>query len=314
MCLNTRTMAAVNPLAPLLRDFLRYLKLEKGLAGNTLEAYSRDISNYLDFVFAVQKLRDPAGIALRHIEDYLLELTDTGLSPATIARNISSIRSFHLFLLLEGHAAANPAQLVSLPKKALKLPEVLNPEQISSMIEALGSEKAASRTPLRDRAILETLYATGMRVSELTELSLAQLYPEIGFVRVFGKGSKERLIPAGQQAFESVERYLNAERPLLLKPGRKTDNAVFLNARGGHLSRVAIWQLVKKAALLANIQVPVYPHAFRHSFATHLLEGGADLRSVQQMLGHVSINTTEIYTHVDRSFLQQVYRDFHPRG
>lgn len=306
-------MPKENPLAPLNRDFRHYLKLEKGLSGNTLEAYGRDIGNYLDFVFATLKLRDPAGIALRHIEDYLLELTDTGFSPATIARNISSIRSFHLFLMLEGHAAANPAQLVRLPKKALKLPEVLDPEQISRMIEAIGSEEAASRTPLRDRAILECLYATGMRVSELTELTLAQLYPEIGFVRVFGKGSKERLIPAGKQAFDALSKYTEKERGFLLKPGKDTGNAVFLNVRGGSLSRVSVWQLVKKAALLAGVSVPVYPHAFRHSFATHLLEGGADLRSVQQMLGHVSINTTEIYTHVDRSFLQQVYRDFHPR-
>lgn len=307
-------MPKENPLAPLNRDFQHYLKLEKGLSGNTLEAYGRDIGNYLDFVFATLKLRDPAGIALRHIEDYLLELTETGFSPATIARNISSIRSFHLFLILEGHAAANPAQLVRLPKKALRLPEVLAPDQISRMIEAIGSEEAATRTPHRDRAILECLYATGMRVSELTELTLSQLYPEIGFVRVFGKGSKERLIPAGTQAFSALEQYQKTERPLLLKPGKSTGNVVFLNVRGSGLSRVSVWQLVKKAALLAGVSVPVYPHAFRHSFATHLLEGGADLRSVQQMLGHVSINTTEIYTHVDRSFLQQVYRDFHPRG
>ncbi|MCC5933620.1 MAG: site-specific tyrosine recombinase XerD [Balneolales bacterium] len=307
-------MAKETSFAPLLRDFLHYLKLEKGLSGNTLDAYGRDIHNYLDYLFAVLKLRDPGGVSLRHIEDYLLELTETGLAATTIARNISSIRSFHLFLMLEGHAAANPAQLVKLPKKALKLPEVLDATQIARMIEAAGSSEAASRTPLRDRAILECLYATGMRVSELTELTLAQLYPEIGFVRVFGKGSKERLIPAGRKAFEAVESYLKSERGLLQKPGQTTDNAVFLNVRGSGLSRVSVWQLVKKAARFAGITSPVYPHAFRHSFATHLLEGGADLRSVQQMLGHVSINTTEIYTHVDRSFLQQVYRDFHPRG
>ncbi|AXJ02203.1 tyrosine recombinase XerD subunit [Cyclonatronum proteinivorum] len=307
-------MAKESPFASLNRDYQHYLKLEKGLSGHTLDAYTRDIANYLDFIFAIQKVHDPAGISLRHIEDYLLELTETGFAPATIARNISSIRGFHLFLILEGHTTANPAQLVRLPKKALKLPEVLNPEQVSRMIEAVCSAEASSRTPLRDKAILELLYATGMRVSELTALDLSQLYPEIGFVRVFGKGSKERLIPAGAQAFEAVSNYTEQERADLVKPTADTGNAVFLNVRGGRLSRVSIWQLVKKAARLAGVNAPVYPHAFRHSFATHLLEGGADLRSVQQMLGHVSINTTEIYTHVDRSFLQQVYRDFHPRG
>lgn len=299
--------------SPVLRQFLQYLKLEKGLAENTLEAYKRDISNYLNFLYAVKQIRDLAGTELRHIEDYLFELAETGLASTTIARNISSIRTFHVFLVIEGFSQANPAQLVDLPRKAMKLPKVLRPEEIKRILE-VSSEQGFSSSPMRDRAILETLYATGMRVSELSELTLEQLFPEIGFIRVFGKGSKERLVPVGKPALEATQTYIENERPAVIKSREKTQNRVFLNQRGSPLSRVSVWTLVKKAAKAAGIRKPVYPHAFRHSFATHLLEGGADLRSVQEMLGHVSINTTEIYTHVDRNFLQQVYKEFHPRG
>jgi len=299
--------------SPVLRQFLQYLKLEKGLAENTLEAYKRDISNYLNFLYAVKQIRDLAGTELRHIEDYLFELAETGLASTTIARNISSIRTFHVFLVIEGFSQANPAQLVDLPRKAMKLPEVLRPEEIKRILE-VSSQQGFSSSPMRDRAILETLYATGMRVSELSELTLEQLFPEIGFIRVFGKGSKERLVPVGKPALQATQTYIENERPDVIKSREKTQNRVFLNQRGSPLSRVSVWTLVKKAAKAAGIRKPVYPHAFRHSFATHLLEGGADLRSVQEMLGHVSINTTEIYTHVDRNFLQQVYKEFHPRG
>jgi len=297
---------------PLRQQFLHYLKLEKGLAINTLDAYKNDIGNYLNFLYSVKQLRDLAGTELRHIEDYLFELAEMGLATTTIARNISSIRSFHVFLILEGFSTANPAQLVDLPKKAMKLPEVLQTEEIQLIIEATAIEGFTS-SPLRDMAILECLYATGMRVTELSSLSLDQLYPEIGFIRVFGKGSKERLVPVGGPALRAVQRYLEHERPTLVKKPKESQNIIFLNRRGTPLSRVSIWNLVKKCAKAAGIQKPVYPHAFRHSFATHLLEGGADLRSVQEMLGHVSINTTEIYTHVDRNFLKQVYKEHHPR-
>ncbi|MCH8557775.1 MAG: site-specific tyrosine recombinase XerD [Balneolia bacterium] len=299
--------------SPVLKQFLQYLKLEKGLAENTLDAYKRDINNYLNFLFSVKDIRDLSGVELRHIEDYLFELAETGLATTTIARNISCIRSFHVFLVIEGFSAANPAQLVDLPKKAMKLPEVLRAEEVARLLDA-SSSFGFSSSPMRDRAILEVLYATGMRVSELTELTLEQIFPEIGFVRVFGKGSKERLVPVGKPALDAINIYLENERPLHAKNKEQTLNRVFLNQRGKPLSRVSVWTLVKKAAKMAGIRKPVYPHALRHSFATHLLEGGADLRSVQEMLGHVSINTTEIYTHVDRNFLQQVYREFHPRG
>jgi integrase/recombinase XerD len=295
---------------PVLRQFLSYLKLEKGLAENSLAAYENDISRYLDYVFEIKGLTDLAGVDVRHIEDFIGELGGMGLAPGTIARNISSIRSFHLFLVLEGFVKANPAEIIDLPKKARKLPEVLNPEEVQEILDCPDTTEPAG---MRDRAIIECLYGAGLRVSELTGLTLDQLYFEIGFIRVFGKGSKERLVPIGGYAIEAVEDYLKNARPLWVKQAARTKNRVFLNQRGSPISRISIWNIVQKYAQMAGVQKAVYPHIFRHSFATHLLEGGADLRSVQEMLGHVSINTTEIYTHVDRSFLRQVYKEFHPR-
>lgn len=295
---------------PVLRQFLGYLKLEKGLSENSLTAYENDIRRYLDYIFEIKGFDDLSGVDVRHIEDFIGELGGMGLSPGTVARNISSIRGFHLFLVLEGFAKAYPAEIIDLPKKARKLPEVLNQEEVQEILDAPDTTDPAG---MRDRAILECLYGAGLRVSELTGLTLDQLYFEIGFIRVFGKGSKERLVPVGSYAIEAVENYLKGARPLWVKRAESTKNRVFLNQRGAPISRVSIWNIVQKYAQMAGIGKTVYPHIFRHSFATHLLEGGADLRSVQEMLGHVSINTTEIYTHVDRSFLRQVYKEFHPR-
>ncbi len=297
---------------PVVAQFLSYLKLEKGLAENTRYAYARDIRNYADYLSFMVKLPNPGGAELRHVEAYLSTLYELGLEPATISRNISAIRTFHGFLVLEGFANANPARLVELPNIGKRLPDVLQQQEIQAIIDVAGNSDA-SRFPLRDRAILELLYATGMRVSEMAGLGLDQIYPEIGFVQVYGKGRKERLVPAGVPALDALSHYRDNERPLLASKSSDTKNRLFLNARGGPLSRVSIWNIVKQYTRLAGIPKTVYPHTFRHSFATHLLEGGADLRSVQEMLGHVSINTTEIYTHVDRNFLKQVYREFHPR-
>jgi len=298
------------PFQAVLRQFKQYLTLEKGLAKNSLISYENDLKRYLDYLGNIRKIPDLSGVDVHHIEDYLSELIALELSTSTIARNISAIRSFHLFLILEGFCKANPATLIDLPKKSRKLPDVLNPIEIEQMIE---QPDTSTPSGLRDKAILETLYASGMRVSELTELTFEQLYFEIGFIRVFGKGSKERLVPVGGLAVDAINAYIEHGRPHLFKTAQKAQNHLFLNHRGGPLSRISVWTLVRDAALKAGIHKPVSPHAFRHSFATHLLEGGADLRSVQEMLGHVSINTTEIYTHVDRSFLHQVYKEFHPR-
>ena len=296
-----------------LKRYMQFIKVEKGLAENSTLSYENDLQRYLTFLAREFKLSDLGGVTLQHIEQFLNELADLELSPSTIARNISSIRSFHEFAVVENLASANPAELVDLPKKAGKLPEVLTADEVLAIIDQADRTKNAG---IRDAAILETLYATGMRVSELTGLELDNLFFEIGFIRVIGKGNKERLVPVGEHAQTSIEHYIEAARGQFLskKDRSKSDNKLFINQRGGPLSRMSIWNIVNKYASKAEIEKNVYPHIFRHSFATHLLEGGADLRAVQEMLGHSSIMTTEIYTHVDRSLLHQVHKEFHPRA
>ncbi|MCC5942584.1 MAG: site-specific tyrosine recombinase XerD [Balneolaceae bacterium] len=296
-----------------LKRYLQFIKLEKGLSENSILSYRNDLERYLKFVARDLQLNKLGGITLSHIENYLVELTELSLSVSTIARNISSIRSFHEFAMVEGMAEANPAELVELPRKAAKLPEVLDANEVERIIDAADRTEHAG---IRDAAILETLYASGMRVSELTDLEMDRLFFEIGFIRVIGKGNKERLVPIGGLAQQAIEHYLETSRPLFMsdKNPQKSENKLFLNQRGGPLTRMSIWNIVNKYAKKAGIKKNVYPHIFRHSFATHLLEGGADLRAVQEMLGHTSITTTEIYTHVDRSLLHQVHKEFHPRA
>ena len=296
-----------------LQRYLQFVKVEKGLAENSTISYKNDLERYLLFLKRECRLTDLGGVTLHHIEQFLDELAELELSPGTIARNISSIRSFHEFAVVENFAEANPAELVDLPKKAGKLPEVLSADEVMRIIDEADRTEDAG---IRDAAILETLYASGMRVSELTGLQLDNLYFEIGFIRVIGKGNKERLVPVGQMAQTAIEHYIETVRERFVNPKKrsKTENKLFLNQRGGPLSRMSIWNIVNKYAQKAEIEKNVYPHIFRHSFATHLLEGGADLRAVQEMLGHSSIITTEIYTHVDRSLLHQVHKEFHPRA
>jgi integrase/recombinase XerD len=291
--------------------WLRYLKIEKGVSGRTLDAYTRDITRYLAYLTHRFGITTPGGVTLDHIEAFLEELSGMDLDPSTIARNISSIRGFHAFLMGDGLSPANPAELIDLPKKARILPDVLHPEEIFKMLDVPDTDTPAGK---RDKALLELMYACGMRVSEAVTLEQGHLYFEIGFIRVFGKGSKERLVPVGEHAINAVNDYVKNARGLWIGDARKTGNRVFLNQRGTPLSRMSMWKIVAGAAKQAGITKPVYPHILRHSFATHLLEGGADLRAVQEMLGHVSILTTEIYTHVDRSFLHQVHKEFHPRA
>ncbi len=304
----------MNPFKPQIDLYIQFIKLEKGLSKNSIVSYRNDIERYLNYLLAEHKISDLSGVALNHIEQFLDYLIDHELlSSSSIARNISSIRGFHEFATAEGLAQANPAELIELPKKAKKLPEVLNPDEIEALLSTPDLETPAG---IRNKAILETLYGTGMRVSELTGLEVDRMFFEIGFIRVIGKGNKERLVPVGEIAQDAISHYLEFVRPLFFKPSKaeKAKNRVFLNQRGGALTRMSIWNIVQKAAMEAELQKPVYPHIFRHSFATHLLEGGADLRAVQEMLGHSSILTTEIYTHVDRSFLHQVHKEFHPRS
>ena len=294
-----------------LRLYLQFLRLEKGLSENTCQSYENDLHHYLNYVQNSFPVNEPAGIDLRHIERYLEELMALGLEVSTLARNISSIRNYHAFLISEGWAEANPAELVDLPKQTRRLPGVLTVEEVENILDAPDPNKPDG---LRDKAILECLYATGMRVSELVSLTRKQLVPELQLVRVLGKGSKERLIPVGKPALKALAQYMKSARPLFLRMNKETGDRLFLNQRGGPISRMGVYNIVKKAAREAGVKKKVYPHIFRHSFATHLLEGGADLRDVQEMLGHVSILTTEIYTHVDRTLLQRTYDTFHPRA
>lgn len=294
--------------------YLQFVKLEKGLSENSVVSYKNDLERYLRYLVTDHKIRDLGGVTLSHIEEFLNFLVDEELLAASsLARNISSIRGFHEFAVVEGITQANPAELVELPKKAQKLPEVLDPQEIEKMLDAPDTSKPAG---IRDKAILETLYGTGMRVSELTGLEQDMFIFEIGFIRVIGKGNKERLVPVGEIAQDAISHYTEHVRPAFINSDnpQKAKNKIFLNQRGGPLTRMSIWNIVQKAAKKADITKNVYPHIFRHSFATHLLEGGADLRAVQEMLGHSSILTTEIYTHIDRSFLRQVHKEFHPRA
>lgn len=296
-----------------LKRYLQFITLEKSLSENSVVSYKNDLQRYLKFVAQDLCIHDLNGISLQHIEQYLEELSAMDLSVSSVARNISSIRGFHEFAVVEDLAKANPAELIELPKKAKHLPDVLNPEEVAAIIDIPNRETDAG---IRNAAIMETLYATGMRVSELTSLELDNLFFEIGFIRVVGKGNKERLVPVGEIAQSALEHYIEIVRPKFQSDNNphKAKNKIFLSQRGNPLSRMSIWNIVNDAAERAGVEKNVYPHIFRHSFATHLLEGGADLRAVQEMLGHSSIITTEIYTHVDRTLLHQVHKEFHPRA
>ena len=296
-----------------LKRYLQFIKLEKNLSENSVFSYKNDLQRYLKFVAQDLRIHNLNGVTLQHIEQYLEELSAMDLSVSSIARNISSIRGFHEFAVVEDLAEANPAELIELPKQAKNLPDVLNPDEVAAIIDIPNRETDAG---IRNAAIMETLYATGMRVSELTSLEIDNLFFEIGFIRVVGKGNKERLVPVGEAAQSALEHYIEVVRPKFQsdKNPQKAENKIFLSQRGNPLSRMSIWNIVNDAAERAGIEKNVYPHIFRHSFATHLLEGGADLRAVQEMLGHSSIITTEIYTHVDRSLLHQVHKEFHPRA
>ena len=301
----------MEPFKSELKRYLNFLKLEKGLSELSTESYEHDLRRYLNFLYNDQKIGRLDGVETRHIEGYLDMLTNMDLAVSTISRNISSIRGFHSFAVVEKLTESNPAELIELPQKARTLPAVLTADEVNTILQTPDRTTPAG---IRDAAIMETLYATGMRVSELVNLELNHLYFEIGFVQVRGKGNKERLVPMGNVARKALEDYMEKARPEWVKDPNKAQNRVFLNQNGGPISRMSIWNIVNKAAERAGIEKNIYPHIFRHSFATHLLEGGADLRAVQEMLGHSSILTTEIYTHVDRSLLHQVHREFHPRA
>jgi len=289
--------------------FINHLKVERGLSENTLSAYSRDLSAYLSFLDEDEGVCEPNAVRQVQILGFLGELKQRGLSPRSRARTLSAVRAFHRFLMSEKYADSDPTGLIESPRTLQSLPKLLSPGQVESLLNApLGDSPLA----LRDRAMLETLYATGMRVSELVCLRLADLKLDIGCLNAFGKGNKQRLIPLGEVALEILREYLQNGRPKLVRA--TICDQVFLNRFGKSMSRQGFWKNLKRYALQAGIAHDVYPHMLRHSFATHLLENGADLRAVQTMLGHADISTTQIYTHVIQERLKQVHQRYHPRG
>ncbi len=289
----------------LLDQFISYLRVERGLAENTVVSYSRDLIRF--FHYLSQLDLSPLTVTQIHITEYLRTLGQL-LSTRSVGRNLSAIRTFFKFLVSEGTIAVNPARLLELPKISHHLPNFLTPEEVERL---LVQPDITIPKGVRDRAMLEILYATGLRVSELVNLRISNLNLEAGFIRAMGKGSKERVIPVGGKAVEALKVYLAEARPRLAKG--KPSPFLFLNPMGRGMSRQGFWKTIKRYGVMANIQKEISPHSIRHSFATHLLMGGADLRSVQTMLGHADISTTQIYTHVTGNRLKEVHEKHHPR-
>ncbi len=299
--------------------FLTYLALEKGLSENSREAYQNDLRDLIDFCVET-RIRNWNNITPVNLTEYISKLFDLGIASSTISRRLSAYRGFFHYLRLEDIVKKNPAKLIPPPGKSRKLPEVLALSDIESIITQIETvvenENALQKNArIRDRAMFEMLYGSGLRVSEIVDLKLESILAKGKVLDVFGKGSKNRLVPTGEVSRWALKRYLKEVRPELVRDSRKTRDAVFLSLKlGAPLTRQAIWQMVKKYTAAAGIKIDVTPHTFRHSFATHLLEGGAGLRDVQEMLGHVSIETTVIYTHIDKHHLLDVVRQFHPRN
>ncbi len=293
-----------------LESFINYLKLERNFSLHTTSSYTNDLSRYL--LYAQERGKTLQDLALVDIQQFIQELHAAGLETRSVARNISAIRSLHRFLVREKVLETNVAEYLHQPKSGLHLPTVLTVDEVFRLLDAPLREEPPGKYRLRDKALLEFLYATGVRVSELVGIRQSNCYLEDGFARIFGKGSKERLVPVGRSAVQSVKRYQQELR--LRLSNRDSGDYLFLNARGKQLSRMSAYNIVRHYSAAAGIHKKISPHTLRHTFATHLLEGGADLRAVQEMLGHSSIIATQIYTHIDRSFIKEVHKTFHPRG
>jgi integrase/recombinase XerD len=292
----------------LLERFQDFLSLEQGASPRTHEAYGRDLARFATYA-ATKGAAQPADVGARLLRDYIYHLKDLGLAPASIRRNVSAVRTYFRFLLGEGHLVRDPSERLESPRRWRALPEVLSVTEVELLLAAPTLDEPLA---FRDRALLELAYGAGLRVSEWIAVGVRDVLLQDGLVRVFGKGSKERLVPIGRTAIGAVAVYLRELRPRLERGAGR--GVLLLNARGTPLTRMGAWKILRKHVTKAGISKRVSPHTLRHSFATHLLEGGADLRAVQEMLGHADISTTQIYTHVDREYLRTVHRQFHPRG
>lgn len=293
---------------PIVLRYIQYLRLERSYTGNTLDAYVRDLQKLINYLG--DEGIDFRTITLEQLDQFAAQISDLGVAPRSLARILSGVRSFYRFLVLEREIDTDPTELLASPNIGKHLPDVLSTEEVDSIIAAIDPGMREAR---RDHAIIETLYSCGLRVSELCELLISNLYLDEGYIRVHGKGNKERLVPISQVAIDCLREWLEERAELRIKPGH--EDYVFISMRRGtRLSRITLFVRIKQLASLAGIQKSISPHTFRHSFATHLLEGGANLRAIQAMLGHESIATTEIYTHIDRSHLREQILEHHPRN
>lgn len=296
---------------PYIKGFKAYLLLERALADNTIDAYQRDLYKLDQFLKLKEYRLSPVEISSEELSEFILWLNELGLGARSQARILSALKTFFRYLLTEDIVRDDPTELLDGPRLARKIPEVLSYEEIQAMLHSID---LSTDHGVRNRAMLETLYACGLRVSELIELRLSNFFPDVGFVRVLGKGDKERIVPIGAEACKHIQLYIDGVRRHMTHIHPEYENYIFLNRRGKGLSRVMVFMVVKECAEAAGISKNVSPHTFRHSFATHLIEGGADLKAVQDMLGHESIITTEIYTHLDTDYLRETVMQFHPRS
>ncbi|HPI55293.1 MAG TPA: site-specific tyrosine recombinase XerD [Chitinophagaceae bacterium] len=292
-----------------IKGFQSFLRLEKSLSAHSIDAYIHDVEKLFQFLSMQENSVSIVAIELTHLQQFLKWLHEIGLQATSQSRIISGLKSFFGYLVLEDIIKLNPTELLEAPKTIRKLPDTLSVEEIDQLFQSIDLSTAEGT---RNRAILETMYSCGLRVTETTELRITNIYDDVEFVRVIGKGNKERLIPIGESALKHIKFYKENYRSQLI-PQKNCEDILFLNRRGGKLSRVMIFYIIKDITAKAGISKNIHPHTLRHSFATHLVEGGADLRAVQEMLGHESISTTEIYTHLDREFLRDTIHRFHPR-
>lgn len=292
------------------KGYENYLKLEKSLSINSISAYINDINKLIDFLDRSDKKISPLNVKLENLKSFVAWLNERDVSPRTQARTISGIKSFYKYLLIEGIISSDPTALLESPKIGRKLPDILSMEEIDKLIESIDLGKSEGQ---RNKAMLETLYSCGLRVSELVNLRITNLFFEQGFIKVEGKAGKERLVPVSGRAIDEINKYLTGYRKTL-NISQESENVLFLNRRGKKLSRVMVFTIIKNLAEKIKLNKKISPHTFRHSFATHLINGGADLRAVQEMLGHESILTTEIYTHLDSDYLKSTINQFHPRS